>query len=53
MAKGMSQGELANELDFSQSHIANIELGNVNCSVSHAAALAKALNIRIVTLFDF
>lgn len=51
--KGISQEQLANELGFSQPHIVKIELGVVNTSVSHAAAIAKALKVPTTLLFDF
>ena len=51
--KGISQEEMANELGFSQPHVANIESGTVNTSISHAAALARALKISVSSLFDF
>lgn len=51
--KGYSQEELANELGFSQPHLANIELGKVNTSISHVAAFAKALGVEAKDLFDF
>jgi transcriptional regulator with XRE-family HTH domain len=52
-AKGISQEDLANELGFSQPHIVKIELGNVNTSISHANAIAKALKVPVQSLFDF
>jgi DNA-binding XRE family transcriptional regulator len=51
--KGISQEKLANELNFSQPHIAKIESGEVNTSISHAAAFARALKIPVSSLFDF
>jgi transcriptional regulator with XRE-family HTH domain len=52
-AKGISQEKLANELGFSQPHIVKIELGQVNTSISHVAAIAKALKIHPSELFQF
>lgn len=52
-AKGISQEDLANELGFSQSHIVKIELGQVNTSISHVAAIAKILKIPPSELFQF
>jgi transcriptional regulator with XRE-family HTH domain len=51
--RGMSQEGLANELGFSQTHIARVESGAVNTSISHAFAFAKALKIPIASLFEF
>jgi transcriptional regulator with XRE-family HTH domain len=51
--KGISQEKLGNELNFSQSHIASIESGKVNTSISHIAAFARALQIPITSLFEF
>lgn len=52
-SKGVSQENLANELGFSQPHIVKIELGQVNTSISHAHAMAKALKVPTQSLFDF
>lgn len=52
-AKGISQEDLANELGFSQPHIVKIELGQVNTSISHAAAIAKAMKVSVNSLFEF
>jgi transcriptional regulator with XRE-family HTH domain len=52
-AKGISQEQLANELGFSQPHIVKIELGQVNTSISHIAAIAKVLKIHASELFQF
>lgn len=52
-ARGMSQEKLANELGFSQPHIVKIELGQVNTSISHLAAIAKALQVKPSELIDF
>lgn len=51
--KGMSQESLANELNFSQPHIVKIELGQVNTSISHAAAFARVLKVPVSYLFEF
>ena len=53
MIKGISQEKLANELGFSQPHIVKIELGQVNTSISHIAAIAKALDISPAELFNW
>jgi len=49
---GISQEDLANELGFSQPHLAKIESGEINTSVSHAFAFAKALKVPLTALFD-
>lgn len=51
--KGISQEEMANELGFGQPHIANIENGRVNTSISHAAAFARILKVPVSFLFEF
>ena len=40
---GMTQEELANELFISQTHLRNIELGKVNCSVNMADKIIRYL----------
>jgi transcriptional regulator with XRE-family HTH domain len=50
---GISQEKLANELGFSQPHIVKIESGQVNTSISHVAAIAKALKVSVSSLFEF
>ena len=52
-AKGLSQEKLALKTNISQSQIARTELGQVNTSISHVQAYAKALDINIKELFDF
>ena len=51
--KGLSQEQLALKTDISQSQIARTELGQVNTSISHAAAYAKVLGIDVRHLFNF
>jgi transcriptional regulator with XRE-family HTH domain len=51
--QGYTQLRLANELDFSQSHIANIELGKTDTSICHAAAFARLFKIPVSRLFEF
>lgn len=51
--KGISQEKLANELGFSQPHIVKIESGQVNTSISHVAAIARALKVAVSSLFEF
>lgn len=52
-AKGLSQEKLALEAGFELSQIYRIEAGIVNTSISHVAAIAKALNIKPEELFKF
>jgi transcriptional regulator with XRE-family HTH domain len=52
-AKGISQEELAGETGFELSQIGRIERGEINTSISHVAAIAKALKIKPDELFTF
>jgi len=52
-AKGFSQELLAGETGFEVSQIGRIERGEINTSISHVAALAKALKIKTEELFHF
>ena len=52
-SKGLSQQALANLSDLELSQINRIELGIINTSVSHIAAISEALDIEPKTLFDF
>jgi transcriptional regulator with XRE-family HTH domain len=52
-AKGVSQEELAGETGFELSQIGRIERGEVNTSISHVAAIAKALKVKPEELFQF
>jgi len=52
-ARGISQEELGNDLDFSQAHIARIEAGSINTSISHIVAIAKILKVHPSELFIF
>lgn len=52
-AKGISQEELAGESGFELSQIGRIERGEINTSISHVAAIAKALHIKPEELFQF
>ncbi len=52
-SKKVSQEDLGNTLGFSQSHIAGIEAGRVNTSVSHIHAIAKHLKVPTSSLFEF
>jgi len=51
--KGISQEDLAWKTGFELSQIGRIERGEVNTSISHIAAIAKALKITPKELFDF
>ena len=52
-AKGISQEQLAGDTGFEVSQISRIELGKVNTSISHVAAIAKALKVKPEELFQF
>ena len=52
-AKGISQEQLAGETGFEVSQIGRIERGEINTSISHVAAIAKALKIKSEELFQF
>ena len=52
-AKGLSQQTLANMSNLELSQINRIELGIINTSVSHIAAICEALEIEPKTVFDF
>lgn len=47
LQNGWSQAELAKRADTSQSHIARLELGNVDPQVSTVRKLAKVLNVPV------
>jgi transcriptional regulator with XRE-family HTH domain len=49
----MSQEKLASASSFELSQIARIERGEVNTSISHVAAIAKALKVKPEELFQF
>jgi transcriptional regulator with XRE-family HTH domain len=51
--KNMSMEELAYSTGIEYSQLSRIELGQVNTSVSHVAAIAETLKISISRLFDF
>jgi transcriptional regulator with XRE-family HTH domain len=44
---------LADDTDFEVRQIKRIENAEVNCSVSHIAAIAKAFKITVSEFFDF
>jgi len=52
-AKGFSQEKLAGDTGFEVSQIGRIERGEINTSISHLAALAKALKIKPDELLQF
>ena len=51
--KGISQEELAGESGFELSQIGRIERGEINTSISHLAAIAKALKVKPEELLQF
>lgn len=52
-AKKISQERLALDTGFELSQIGRIERGTVNTSISHVAAIAKALKVKPEELFQF
>jgi transcriptional regulator with XRE-family HTH domain len=52
-AKGISQEKLAGESGFELSQIGRIERGEINTSISHVAAIAKAMKIKPEEMFQF
>jgi transcriptional regulator with XRE-family HTH domain len=52
-SKKISQEQLAFDTGFELSQIGRIERGTVNTSISHVAAIAKALKVRPEELFQF
>lgn len=52
-AQNLTQQELAFRTDFEVRQIKRIENAEVNCSVSHIAAIAKAFKLSISEFFDF
>lgn len=51
--EGFSQSQLAFEAGLSLSQIARIETARINPTVSTIFAIARALNVPLVDLFDF
>jgi transcriptional regulator with XRE-family HTH domain len=49
----MTQKTLAFETDFEIRQIKRIENGEVNASISHIAAIAKAFNFTLSEFLDF
>lgn len=52
-SKKVSQEELAFKAGFELSQIGRIERGTINTSISHVAAIAKALEVPAEELFKF
>jgi len=52
-AKGFSQEKLAGETGFELSQIGRIERGEINTSISHLVAIAKALKVKPEELLQF
>lgn len=52
-ARGISQEKLAGNTGFELSQIGRIERGEINTSISHLAAIAKALNVKPEELLHF
>lgn len=53
ISKGLSQQSLANLANLELSQINRIELGIINTSVSHIAAISEALDVPPKELFEF
>ena len=51
--KDLSQQQLANNAEIELSQISRIELGKSDASISTLSAIAKALKLKLVDLFDF
>jgi transcriptional regulator with XRE-family HTH domain len=51
-AQGLSQEELADIANLHRTYIGSIERGEQNVSIDNIARLAKALKVKISTLFD-
>lgn len=52
-AKKISQEQLAGDTGFELSQIGRIERGEINTSISHVSAIAKALKVKPEELFQF
>ena len=52
-AKKISQEQLAGDTGFELSQIGRIERGEINTSISHVSAIAKALKVKPEDLFQF
>ncbi|MBS1598474.1 MAG: helix-turn-helix transcriptional regulator [Bacteroidetes bacterium] len=51
--QNLTQKELAFKCDFEVKQVQRIEYAEVNCSVSHISAIAKALKLNLSEFFDF
>jgi len=49
----ISQEQLAGDTGFELSQIGRIERGEINTSISHVSAIAKALHVKPEELFQF
>lgn len=52
-SKKMSMETLAYSSGIEYSQLSRIEMGQINTSVSHVAAIAKTLDVSIPSLFEF
>ncbi len=52
LEKGLSQEALAHQADLDRTYIPSIEKGERNVSITVIEKIAKALNVKISTLFD-
>ncbi len=50
--KGLSQETLAHQANLDRTYIPSIEKGDRNVSITVIEKIAKALNVKISTLFD-
>lgn len=53
LAKNMSQDELAEKANISESQVSRIERGVVSPSLSQLVSISKALKVKLKDLFDF
>ncbi|HCN84537.1 MAG TPA: XRE family transcriptional regulator [Sphingobacteriaceae bacterium] len=51
--KGISTEKLSVLAGIDYRHLSNVELGNVNTTISTASLIAKGLKIELKDLFDF
>jgi len=52
-SKGLSQLDLASEVNVEKTSISRIENGRTNITLITAVKLSKALDVKLKTLFDF
>ncbi|NCA85752.1 MAG: XRE family transcriptional regulator [Clostridia bacterium] len=52
LEKGLSQEALAHQANLDRTYIPSIEKGERNVSITVIEKIAKALNVKISTLFD-